>query len=465
MANDSILKFRLGLFVLGALLLLAMLIVMFGEFPDFFRSQVRYTLKLPQAPGIVEGTPVRKSGIRIGEVASVDLDPDTGEVTLGIYVEKRYQLRTTDQMTITRGLVMGESTINFAPKPEAKGEAAPDGFVFKGAIPDDIAKALTEARDLVPSGREAIEEVRQAAKKINEMMPEIRKTNAELQVTLNNMGRAAESVDNLLRTNQDRIGTAIENVSKVAAEMANLFTPDNQKKLTRLIDNAATVSDRLPGFFSEANRQNLENSLKNVGQATENLSALLSEENRKAANQAIKNIADASERLAKVFSDQNQKNITDILANAKKSSDQLDSLMQNLNAASADARQVMSRAGKSIDQFDEAMTSIRDVAKLVGERGPVILKNIEDASGRLSQISLEVGEFTRLLASGDGTLRRLLQDPSLYNNINATACSVNTAVSRLDRILKDVGVFADKIARHPELLGVRGTVAPSSGIK
>jgi phospholipid/cholesterol/gamma-HCH transport system substrate-binding protein len=36
---------------------------------------------------------------------------------------------------------------------------------------------------------------------------------------------------------------------------------------------------------------------------------------------------------------------------------------------------------------------------------------------------------------------------------------------RLDRILKDFEVFADKIARHPESLGVRGAVAPSSGLK
>ena len=50
MASDSMLKFRLGVFVLGSLLLLAMLIVLFGEMPDVFRSQVHYTLKVPQAP-------------------------------------------------------------------------------------------------------------------------------------------------------------------------------------------------------------------------------------------------------------------------------------------------------------------------------------------------------------------------------------------------------------------------------
>ena len=36
---------------------------------------------------------------------------------------------------------------------------------------------------------------------------------------------------------------------------------------------------------------------------------------------------------------------------------------------------------------------------------------------------------------------------------------------RLDRILSDVEVFADKIARHPESLGVSGAIRPSSGLK
>ena len=36
---------------------------------------------------------------------------------------------------------------------------------------------------------------------------------------------------------------------------------------------------------------------------------------------------------------------------------------------------------------------------------------------------------------------------------------------RLDRVMQDVEVFADKIARHPESLGVRGAVSPSAGLK
>jgi phospholipid/cholesterol/gamma-HCH transport system substrate-binding protein len=32
-------------------------------------------------------------------------------------------------------------------------------------------------------------------------------------------------------------------------------------------------------------------------------------------------------------------------------------------------------------------------------------------------------------------------------------------------VLRDVEIFSDKIARHPELLGVSGAIRPSSGAK
>ena len=64
-----------------------------------------------------------------------------------------------------------------------------------------------------------------------------------------------------------------------------------------------------------------------------------------------------------------------------------------------------------------------------------------------------------------GWLKKFLTDPSLYNNIDCVAVTVNRMMPRLQRILKDFETFADKLARHPELLGARGVVAPSDCLK
>jgi phospholipid/cholesterol/gamma-HCH transport system substrate-binding protein len=42
---------------------------------------------------------------------------------------------------------------------------------------------------------------------------------------------------------------------------------------------------------------------------------------------------------------------------------------------------------------------------------------------------------------------------------------VTQVLPRVDRIMRDVEVFADKIARHPESIGIGGAVRPSAGLK
>jgi len=52
-----------------------------------------------------------------------------------------------------------------------------------------------------------------------------------------------------------------------------------------------------------------------------------------------------------------------------------------------------------------------------------------------------------------------------YNNLNDAASMLTHSLPRIDRILHDFEVFADKIARHPESLGVGGAIRPSAGLK
>ena len=75
--NERVMQFRIGMFVIVAGLVLTMLIVWFGESPSLFRDQSYVTVHFVEAPGVSEGIPVRKSGIRIGEVASIRFDDRT----------------------------------------------------------------------------------------------------------------------------------------------------------------------------------------------------------------------------------------------------------------------------------------------------------------------------------------------------------------------------------------------------
>src|SRR4051812_49729764 len=94
--NERVMQFRIGMFVIVAGLVLTMLIVWFGESPLLLRDHVFVIIHYTEAPGVAEGTPVRKSGIRVGEVSSIIFDnradqPDGVLVTLSL--DRKYKIR------------------------------------------------------------------------------------------------------------------------------------------------------------------------------------------------------------------------------------------------------------------------------------------------------------------------------------------------------------------------------------
>jgi len=96
-------------------------------------------------------------------------------------------------------------------------------------------------------------------------------------------------------------------------------------------------------------------------------------------------------------------------------------------------------------------------------RGPI--KDFQEGATKFNATMTDVRELMRVLDQSDGTLRRFLIDPSLYNHLDDLARGLSRTLPLLDRILHNFEVFADKLARHPEALGLRGAIHPNSGLK
>jgi phospholipid/cholesterol/gamma-HCH transport system substrate-binding protein len=472
--NDQSMKFRLGIFVLGAAVLLAVLIVLFGDLPDIFRGQFHYTIRFAQAPGLETGSPVRKSGIRIGEVTNYTLDPESGLVTVHVVVDRKYQLRKGDQPGLGRG-ILGDSNINFAPVTEPKQpsdrEPAPSGYVFEGKSSDVLTRIGAAAQDLVPASQAAVDELRELSKRMSELIPDFKRTMQEAQVAMNKVGNAAESADNLLRTNSDRMSKTLDNVSNASENLSNLITPNMTRRIDNILLNAETVSAQMAALLNDENRRNATEFLKSARTATDRVAAAITDENVQNVTATLRSMREASVSVNNTL-----KNLDTGVTDARKLMNNVDggvtearktmnNVSPKLETLTTDASAAMKRLGTSAEKLDAALTDIRSFTKELGERGPGMIRNIDDASARMGQVAVDLGSFTKSLAQGDGTIRRLVMDPDLYNSLNAAAASAAKGVTRFDRILYDLSIFSDKLARHPELLGVSGAVAPSSGIK
>jgi ABC-type transporter Mla subunit MlaD len=443
------LRFRIGVFVLAALVLLAVLATLFGGLPDFLKGYDDYFVTFDDASGVVPGTPVRRSGIRIGEVKSVELNSKTGQVRVHLRVEKKYPLFPDDQPVLVQGLLGGDTSIDFVqpsrlpplqpdtpvpgkteppakqvpppPDPPPNGDVEESeqdksaertpvkpGTEFTGVrqadlntifkqLSDlagptqetlrDVRKSLQSLDRMAPRLEEAVREFRDLGKSANEALPELRKTNAEIQVTARNWARVGERINVLLQTNED--------------------------KLVKTLDN----------------------------------------------------LNDTLTRIGRVFSDENQRNLTDTLKNVRAGSQNLESLTKNTDELVKESQRTLTRINESLGRADGVLANLQEATRPLANRSDSIVRNLDDSVGRLNKVLAEVQGLLRALDQSDGTLRKFLTDPSLYNHLDEAACGVVRMLPRVDRMLKDLEVFADKLARHPEALGLGGVVRPSSGLK
>src|SRR5262249_45808007 len=146
----------------------------FGGFPSYFRHVDTYTIIFNSAQGVAPGTPVRRSGVKIGEVRALTLDNATGTVRVTIQVDSEFNLRVGDRPTIAQGILGGDTAIAFlAPPEEQKGPIAlvEPGSTLQGFTQADAQTLVQKTAQVMPQAEEAMIEVRKVFQKFDKMVP------------------------------------------------------------------------------------------------------------------------------------------------------------------------------------------------------------------------------------------------------------------------------------------------------
>jgi phospholipid/cholesterol/gamma-HCH transport system substrate-binding protein len=157
-------------------------------------------------------------------------------------------------------------------------------------------------------------------------------------------------------------------------------------------------------------------------------------------------------------------NINDVMgdANARANLKQtLNSLPEVIN----DLRTTVQGIGTTVDTADRNLRNLEGLTRPLGERGEGMVAQVDKTIGRLDEVLQQATFFTRALNESEGTLGKLVRDPKVYDDLAQAAANVNNLTKELRPIVDDVRVFTDKIARHPEQLGVRGALDRRPGLK
>jgi phospholipid/cholesterol/gamma-HCH transport system substrate-binding protein len=432
--TDRSMRWGIGLFVLIALVLLGTLIVMFGSLPAVFKPSNLYTIRFVDAPGVGPGTPVRRSGVRIGEVRDVLLDDERGIVRVRVAIDPRFSLRRNEQATLTVGLLGSDASIDFVPVPAEEGQAVDrsalePGSEMAGVRPANVNTLLNRASEVAPTVQETLNEMRKSLQRLERLTPVAEETMREYR----DLARSVrESIPDLRRTNQ---------VYQDLGNDVRKAIPDAQRNIDDVGATARTwnrLGERL-NLWVQANQDN--------------------------ATRAIDNLNQVLTRLSSVLNEENQRNLIAILRNTRVASERLDTISRNLEGILQDSRPLPKHLNDSLNRVDVLLIDLQRSSKSIGDRSESIARNLDESLIKSNRALDEVNALFRAIDQNDSTLRRILVDPSLYNHLDEAACMLVRLMPRLDRILKDFETFADKLARHPEAIGLGGVVRPGSGLK
>jgi len=158
------------------------------------------------------------------------------------------------------------------------------------------------------------------------------------------------------------------------------------------------------------------------------------------------------------------KNIDDVMGDPAAREDIKDTI-SSLPEVVADLRKTVQGIGTTVDTADRNLRNLEGLTRPLGERGAAMVAQIDVTIGRLDATLQQAAMFTKALNESQGTLGKLVRDPQVYNDLAQAAANVNKLTKELRPIVDDVRVFTDKIARHPEQLGVRGAIDRRPGLK
>ena len=481
-------RFQVGLMSLGAISILGIMIFYFGNTPRWLRGGTQYSVEFPEAPGINPGAPVKRSGIRVGQVVRVDLDEESGHVFLTLSVEQPYRIRKHEVPTITTGFLANDASIELVAELDSKFKS-PDkseidpNEVIAGKRGGNVSALINRASEFAPMTQELMLDLKRSMEKIEKLTPQVEATLEEIRMLAKQSNDAFPAIFEDTRkaiSSVEKTARAVEQSIPEFKKLATETVMEYQKLGKDLRDSIPTLRDNANSAITEvrdlakAGRE----FMPDLKKASEEITATVRVFGRlgergdvwfQANQQIITRTIDALridlEKVGELLSPENQKQFSALVKNLRVGSDRIEEIGKNAETALRDAGDVFKRIVALINDLEQAAVGGTAGKQAMGKRLGSVFKNLDESLEKLNGLMGDAREFVRVAGQADGTLQRFISDPGLYTRINEILDQGLRQIPKIDRIIRDFETFTDKLARHPELLGVGGAIRPGNGLK
>jgi ABC-type transporter Mla subunit MlaD len=406
--NERQMQFRVGVVVFATMIVGGLLASLNAPIPmgwlPWGHAKYQIGIEVPQAPGVDTNTPVRKNGILIGRVKSIE-DKGAG-VLLKADIDGNRPLYTDFEPHI-RTTVLGDATIDFLSKRPAPGaQPVTSGTIFQGHVDPNPFDSLGQLGDL----------------------------KEEFGAASRSLANAGDEVSKL--------------ASRVNSALGEDSGPGSEGRVKRLLDTTEHAMNQFAQTMQSVNDIIGDEpiSIPGPGGVPSNVQPPY-------RNQPPANGAQPPGVQAPAGGQQMRQRIRQGL-------DELPDAIHEFRTTMGDSRVVLQSAEKNFKNLEGFTNAL-------GERGPDVADALLKAVQNVDALVKDLGDVARALNNKTGSFGRFVNDPQFYDNLNVLMFNANKVLGSIDEItmylkpvLVNARIFLDKVATEPGRL-ISGAVNPS----
>ncbi|MCH2450630.1 MAG: MlaD family protein [Gracilimonas sp.] len=149
-------------------------------------------------------------------------------------------------------------------------------------------------------------------------------------------------------------------------------------------------------------------------------------------------------RLNQTLNEDNKENISGIIRNLESSTGSLNQVIQDRQT---DLDQMIVEAKNTLQNLDELSSDNKEKLTALIENLEATSAELETLSAGLNKTNLTLNEVLTKINNGEGTLGKMVNDPSLYNNIDSLSVNLN-------KLIKNINEDPGNYLKHMRLIEV-----------
>lgn len=255
-------EWKVGLFVLIGLALLAGLMLQFSKGLTFFRPTYDIYLQAPNVAGLKKNAGVLMSGVQVGMVSDIQLAPGGRTVTITLRIYKNFTIHRDARFVIEQAGFLGDQYVGIVPTDNKK-PPFEHGDKAEAEAPFNLQEFTRSASGFISRVDETIKKLNDALADVSRMLlnPE---TLTNLSVTAQNLREFSERA---ITTMDDIRMAVVTNSPALSVSSSNLVVFSEQlNHLAR--DFRSLVA---------TNREDITDAVKNIESSSESLKAVMSD--------------------------------------------------------------------------------------------------------------------------------------------------------------------------------------------